>query len=92
MTMVTNVSPFPTQKQTLYCSFCGKSQHDVRKLIAGPTVLICNECVTMCMDILREEKISINPTNDTLFLEARLKELRAAIIRIAIQLRELAQP
>ena len=42
-------------KNTLYCSFCGKSQHEVRKLIAGPTVFICDECVELCMDIIREE-------------------------------------
>ncbi len=42
-------------KSTLYCSFCGKSQHEVRKLIAGPNVFICNECVELCMDIIREE-------------------------------------
>lgn len=42
-------------KNTLYCSFCGKSQHEVRKLIAGPNVFICNECVELCMDIIREE-------------------------------------
>jgi ATP-dependent Clp protease ATP-binding subunit ClpX len=42
-------------KSTLYCSFCGKSQHEVRKLIAGPTVFICDECVELCMDIIREE-------------------------------------
>ncbi len=41
---------------TLYCSFCGKSQHEVRKLIAGPTVFICDECVGLCMDIIREEQ------------------------------------
>ena len=48
----------PTEKDsknTLYCSFCGKSQHEVRKLIAGPTVFICDECVELCMDIIREE-------------------------------------
>jgi ATP-dependent Clp protease ATP-binding subunit ClpX len=45
-----------TTKNTLYCSFCGKSQHEVRKLIAGPTVFICDECVELCMDIVREEK------------------------------------
>ena len=45
-------------KNTLYCSFCGKSQHEVRKLIAGPTVFICDECVELCMDIIREEKTS----------------------------------
>ena len=43
------------RKNTLYCSFCGKSQHEVRKLIAGPTVFICDECVELCMDIIREE-------------------------------------
>ena len=42
-------------KNTLYCSFCGKSQHEVRKLIAGPTVFICDECVELCLDIIREE-------------------------------------
>ena len=43
------------EKNTFYCSFCGKSQHEVRKLIAGPTVFICDECVELCMDINREE-------------------------------------
>lgn len=42
-------------KNTLYCSFCGKSQHEVKKLIAGPTVFICDECVELCLDIIREE-------------------------------------
>ncbi len=46
----------PTAGGTLYCSFCGKSQHEVRKLIAGPTVFICDECVRLCMDIIREEE------------------------------------
>ena len=46
-------------KNILYCSFCGKSQHEVRKLIAGPTVFICDECVELCMDIIKEE----NKTN-----------------------------
>ena len=45
-------------KSTLYCSFCGKSQHEVKKLIAGPTVFICDECVELCMDIIREESRS----------------------------------
>jgi ATP-dependent Clp protease ATP-binding subunit ClpX len=45
-------------KNRLYCSFCGKSQHEARKLIAGPTVLICDECVELCMDIVREENNS----------------------------------
>ena len=47
--------PTADGKNTLYCSFCGKSQHEVRKLIAGPTVFICDECVELCMDIIREE-------------------------------------
>ncbi|HEX4298251.1 MAG TPA: ClpX C4-type zinc finger protein, partial [Devosia sp.] len=52
-------------KNTLYCSFCGKSQHEVRKLIAGPTVFICDECVELCMDIIREEnKTSMVKSND----------------------------
>src|SRR4051794_10039414 len=45
-------------KNTLYCSFCGKSQHEVRKLIAGPTLFICDEGVVLCMDIIREENKS----------------------------------
>lgn len=52
-------------KNTLYCSFCGKSQHEVRKLIAGPTVFICDECVELCMDIIREEhKTSLTKSGD----------------------------
>ncbi|MEL0246109.1 MAG: ATP-dependent Clp protease ATP-binding subunit ClpX [Alphaproteobacteria bacterium] len=53
-------------KSTLFCSFCGKSQHEVRKLIAGPTVFICDECVELCMDIIREENkvISSPKTNN----------------------------
>jgi ATP-dependent Clp protease ATP-binding subunit ClpX len=52
-------------KNTLYCSFCGKSQHEVRKLIAGPTVFICDECVELCMDIIREEnKTSMVKSSD----------------------------
>jgi ATP-dependent Clp protease ATP-binding subunit ClpX len=51
-------------KNTLYCSFCGKSQHEVRKLIAGPTVFICDECVELCMEIIREE-------NKTSFMKSR---------------------
>ena len=46
-------------KNTLHCTFCGKSQHEVRKLIAGPTVFICDQCVELCMDIVGEEKKSL---------------------------------
>ena len=52
-------------KNPLYCSFCGKSQHEVRKLIAGPTVFICDECVELCMDIIGEEnKSSLKKSGD----------------------------
>ena len=55
---MSKVSSGGDSKNTLYCSFCGKSQHEVRKLIAGPTVFICDECVELCMDIIREENKS----------------------------------
>ena len=46
----------------LYCSFCGKSQHEVRKLIAGPSVFICDECIELCNDIIREEGATADAT------------------------------
>ena len=49
------MSKTDNNNSTLYCSFCGKSQHEVKKLIAGPTVFICDECVELCMDIIKEE-------------------------------------
>jgi len=49
----------------LYCSFCGKSQHEVRKLIAGPSVYVCDECVELCNDIIREEIKDIAPKHDS---------------------------
>jgi len=48
----------------LYCSFCGKSQHEVKKLIAGPSVYICNECVDLCDDIIKEEIAELSTTSD----------------------------
>ena len=52
-------------KNPLYCSFCGKSQHEVRKLIAGPTVFVCDECVELCVDIIGEEnKSSLTKSGD----------------------------
>ena len=60
-----NKSASGDSKNVLYCSFCGKSQHEVRKLIAGPTVFICDECVELCMDIIREEqKTTLVKTRD----------------------------
>ena len=67
----------PQEKNTLYCSFCGKSQHEVRKLIAGPTVFICDECVELCMDIIREE--SKTSRMGSLLLAAGAKGLRYAL-------------
>ncbi|MXX28149.1 MAG: ATP-dependent Clp protease ATP-binding subunit ClpX, partial [Gammaproteobacteria bacterium] len=49
----------------LYCSFCGKSQHEVRKLIAGPSVFICDECVELCNDIIREEASDAGQSGDS---------------------------
>ena len=48
------------KSSTSYCSFCGKSQHEVLKLIAGPTVFICDECVDLCVEIIKEEKRNEN--------------------------------
>ena len=44
-----------SSEKTLYCSFCGKSQHEVKKLIAGPSVFICDECIDLCIEIIRDE-------------------------------------
>jgi ATP-dependent Clp protease ATP-binding subunit ClpX len=58
-------APSASAKTTLHCSFCGKSQHEVRKLIAGPAVFVCDECVELCMDIIREEhKSSLTKSRD----------------------------
>jgi hypothetical protein len=52
-----DVAPDPnTPREALYCSFCGKGQHEVKKLIAGPDVCICDECVDLCVDIFRQEQ------------------------------------
>lgn len=61
-----STSTSDTTKNSLYCSFCGKSQHEVRKLIAGPTVYICNECVELCMDIVHEEQKAAGFESDAL--------------------------
>ncbi len=69
----------------LYCSFCGKSQHEVRKLIAGPSVFICDECVELCNDIIREEleeksqsaRSSLPKPREILSMRQRLNEILA---------------
>lgn len=65
-------------KNTLYCSFCGKSQHEVRKLIAGPSVFICDECVDLCNDIIQEEMHATQGTDDSAALPTP-RELKAKL-------------
>ena len=63
-------------KNTLHCSFCGKSQHEVRKLIAGPTVFICDECVELCKDIIHEEtKSSLEKARDDIPTPKELRKV-----------------
>ena len=52
---MSDTTPSASSDKTLYCSFCGKSQHEVKKLIAGPSVFICDECIDLCTDIIQEE-------------------------------------
>eukprot|EP01137_Pigoraptor_chileana_P006893 Opistho-2@51769 len=54
-----------TPEKTLYCSFCGKSQHEVKKLIAGPSVFICDECIDLCNDIIRDELPALESVGDS---------------------------
>ena len=62
---MSNTGDNSESKNTLFCSFCGKSQHEVKKLIAGPTVFICDECVELCMDIIKEEhKATLSKSSD----------------------------
>lgn len=71
--------PQNKKNETLYCSFCGKSQHEVKKLIAGPSVFVCNECINLCNDIIREEALSdVSDTADNQKLPSP-KELHAQL-------------
>ena len=54
-----------SSEKLLYCSFCGKSQHEVKKLIAGPSVFICDECIDLCNDIIRDETTADTATSGT---------------------------
>ena len=73
---MSKVSGSGSSGSTLYCSFCGKSQHEVRKLIAGPNVFVCDECVELCMDIIREEnKTSLAKTRGGVPPPAEIKEV-----------------
>ena len=77
---------------TLFCSFCKKSQYDVRRLIAGPSVWICNECVELCNDIIRDEDItkSEKPADDLLTPQAIIKRLDEYVIGQLSAKRKLA--
>ncbi|MEY2842185.1 MAG: hypothetical protein RI920_222, partial [Pseudomonadota bacterium] len=66
-----------TGEKTLYCSFCGKSQHEVKKLIAGPSVFICDECIELCNDIIRDEAPAVEagkPARSDLPVPAEIKD------------------
>ncbi|MDH5204900.1 MAG: ATP-dependent Clp protease ATP-binding subunit ClpX, partial [Hylemonella sp.] len=54
-----------SSEKTLYCSFCGKSQHEVKKLIAGPSVFVCDECIELCNEIIRDELPASTETRDS---------------------------
>ncbi|MEY4753458.1 MAG: ATP-dependent Clp protease ATP-binding subunit ClpX, partial [Pseudomonadota bacterium] len=68
-------------EKTLYCSFCGKSQHEVKKLIAGPSVFICDECIELCNDIIRDEAPAADgvsgakPSRDDLPVPSEIKSI-----------------
>src|SRR6266403_5003222 len=63
-------------RNTLFCSFCGKNQHEVRKLIAGPSVFICDECVELCKDIIHEEtKSSLEKSRDGILTPKELRKV-----------------
>ena len=91
-----------TTASTLYCGFCGKSQHEVAKLVAGPTVHICNECVDLCQDIcfgvrrpkgsLQEVKHSVALSRATLLILDQLHEIEDRAHTIRRHLSDLAAP
>ena len=72
-------------KTTLHCSFCGKSQHEVRKLIAGPAVFVCDECVELCMDIIREEhKSSLAKSRDGIPTPKEIHKMLDDMVRVLL--------
>src|SRR3990167_312425 len=73
----------PNRNETLYCSFCGKSQHEVKKLIAGPSVFVCNECINLCNDIIREEELTDVVAPEKKYLPSP-KELHAQLDQYVI--------
>ena len=67
-------------EKLLYCSFCGKSQHEVRKLIAGPSVFICDECIELCNDIIREESAGVRGRRAPIATSCRRRTRSAQIL------------
>lgn len=82
-------NPALKDKDVLYCSFCGKSNHEVTKLIAGPTVFICDECVVLCVDILAEEKTAFVPSLEKLH---QLDHVRTEIQEVVALIDAVAEP
>jgi len=78
------MSEKPGSEKLLYCSFCGKSQHEVRKLIAGPSVFICDECIELCNDIIREESQTEQGSKGTRSDLPVPKEIRAILDQYVI--------
>src|SRR3989338_9999396 len=76
-------------KNTLYCSFCGKTQYDVQKLIAGPTVFICDECVGLCVNILVEGNVVVVPSVEKL---GQLEHIRTEIKEVIDLIDSVAEP
>lgn len=76
---MTMSKPVKYDQQIWYCSFCGKSQEEVTKLIAGPTVFICNECVDVCHDICHEKKDSHQGTDHKIDHKAVLQDVVSSV-------------
>lgn len=94
--------PQPPEEKILYCDFCAKSQNEVNKLIAGPKVFICNECIDLCNQIMRDGKpdnplVTINSTVELMlgsieYMRGRLDEMTSQLTHVANTVQELKSP
>ena len=94
--------PQPPEEKILYCDFCAKSQNEVNKLIAGPKVFICNECIALCNQIMRDGKpdnplVTINSTVELMlgsieYMRGRLDEMTSQLTHVANTVQELKSP
>lgn len=94
--------PPPPAEKILYCDFCAKSQNEVSKLIAGPKVFICDECIDLCNEILRDGKpdnplVTINSTVDLMlgsieYMRGRLDEMTTQLTHVVSSVQELKSP